>query len=72
MKFTIEQARNYVKLTQEEMANKLSMSKGSYIEYENGKHYFRVDKAYLFSKIVGMDTSTIIFFTEELHLECSD
>ena len=72
MKFSIEQARNYAGLTQAEMAKKLSMSTNSYNEYENGKHYFRVDKAYLFSKIVGMDTSTIIFFTEELHLECSD
>lgn len=59
--FTIEQSRSLAELTQEEMAEKLGVSVSTYYKYENYKTYMRMDTAYLFSKITGVDMDHIIF-----------
>ena len=60
MQFTIKKARQYVGLTQEEMAKKLGVST-KYQSYETGKTAMRIDKAKLFSSITNIPISQIIF-----------
>jgi putative transcriptional regulator len=71
IKFTIEQARKHSGLSQKEMAKKLNMSIRTYIDYENYKRSLRIDKAFLFSEIVGISIDDIIFFDQQLHFKCS-
>lgn len=61
-KWSIELARKRAGLTQEEIADKLKMSRNSYRKYESGEVVFRTDKAWEFSQIVGLPFETIIFF----------
>ncbi|MEY8294695.1 helix-turn-helix transcriptional regulator [Limosilactobacillus caviae] len=61
MQFTIKKARQYVGLTQEEMAKKLGVSTKTYQSYETGKTAMRIDKAKLFSSITNIPISQIIF-----------
>lgn len=60
--WSIELARKRAGLTQEEMADKLRMSRNSYRKYENGEVIFRTDKAWEFSQIVDLPFDQIIFF----------
>ena len=71
-KFTLEQARMYRGLKQSEIAKMLSMTRRTYIDYENYRRAFRIDKAFLFSKIVGIPVDNIIFFDRKLHLKCGE
>ena len=70
IKFTLEQARKHRGLTQEEIAKMLGMTKRTYIDYEQYKRAFRIDKAFLFAEIVCIPINNIIFFNPELHLKC--
>lgn len=45
-KWSIELARKRAGLTQEEISDKLNMSRNSYRKYENGEVVFQTDKAY--------------------------
>ncbi|WP_270597441.1 helix-turn-helix transcriptional regulator [Enterococcus asini] len=60
--WSIELARKRAGLTQEEVADKLRMSRNSYRKYENGEVIFRTDKAWEFSQIVDIPFDQIIFF----------
>lgn len=61
-KFDIVSARVKAKLTQEEMAKRLGMSKRTYIKYEKGENFFRIDKAWKFAEICNIPFDHIIFF----------
>lgn len=67
-KWTIELARRKAGLTQEEMAEKLRMSRNSYRKYELGEVVFRTDKAWQFSQIVMIPFDEIIFFSSNYTL----
>lgn len=71
VKFTIRQARLYAEIGQDEMAKTLGMSVGSYVKYEAYKNYLRVDKATKFAEAVKLPFDDIIFFDQQLHLNCS-
>lgn len=71
IKFTLEQARKHRGLTQEQIAKMLGMTKRTYIDYEQYKRAFRIDKAFLFAEIVNIPIDNIIFFNPKLHFECS-
>lgn len=60
-KFTIRQARTFKGLTQEEIANKLGISRGMYRSYEKYETLFRADRMEAFSKAVGLPIDKIIF-----------
>lgn len=62
VKFDILSARTYAKLTQAEMAKKLSITRGTYQKYESGERIFRIDKAWKFANICGIPFDDIIFF----------
>lgn len=70
IKFTLEQARKHRGLTQEQIAKMLGISKRTYVDYEQYKRAFRIDKAFLFAEIVGIPIDNIIFFDPELHFKC--
>ena len=70
IKFTLEQARKHRGLTQEQIAKMLGMTKRTYIDYEQYKRAFRIDKAFLFAEIVDIPIDNIIFFNPKLHLKC--
>lgn len=70
-RFTLKQARNLAGLTQVEVADRLNVNEGTYLKYENYQTLLRIDKAYTFSKIVGLEISSIIFFQKELQKNCS-
>lgn len=61
-KFDMVSARAKTKLTQEQMAKSLGMSKKTYIKYEKGESFLRIDKAYKFAKVCGIPFDHIIFF----------
>ena len=61
-KWTIKLARQNSNLSQEEIAKKMSISRTMYRKYENGEIVFRMDKAWIFSKIVKLPMESIIFF----------
>lgn len=71
MFFSIEQARKYKGLTQSEMAEKLGISRSTYIAYEQHKTPMRIDTAYKFADIVGIPLDNIYFFDHKLHFKCS-
>ncbi|EDP24817.1 helix-turn-helix transcriptional regulator [Parvimonas micra] len=71
MKFTLRQARTFAGITQSEMAEKLGMTEKTYIQYEKYRRIFRMDDAYKFSEIVGIDLDKIIFFDKELRINRS-
>lgn len=71
IKFTLEQARKHRGLTQEQIAKMLGMTKRTYIDYEQYKRAFRIDKAVLFAEIVNIPIDNIIFFNPKLHFKCS-
>ena len=70
-KYTIKQARNLSGLTQEDVASRLKVNPVTYIKYEKYETIMRMDKAFTFSKIVGIDVSNIIFFEKELQKNCT-
>ncbi|WP_311408455.1 helix-turn-helix transcriptional regulator [Liquorilactobacillus uvarum] len=61
-KFDIRSARVRAGLTQDEAAEKLGVSKRSFIYYEQGDRILRVDKAWKFSEICNIPFDRIIFF----------
>lgn len=61
-KFDMVSARAKAKLTQEQMAKRLGMSKRTYIKYEKGETFLRIDKADKFAKICNIPFDHIIFF----------
>lgn len=67
-KWTIELARRKAGLTQEELAERLNMSRNSYRKYEMGEVIFRADKAWEFSQIVCIPFDDIIFFDTDYTL----
>ena len=69
-KYTIEQARMLSGKTQVQMAEALSMSEATYIKYEKYRIVFRMDTAFLFSKITGIAIDDIIFFNSKLQKNC--
>lgn len=71
IKFTLEQARKYSGLTQEEIARKLGMTTRTYIDYEMYRRILRMDKAFLFASETNIPIDDIIFFEEQQHFKCS-
>lgn len=64
MKFTVEQARRYRNLKQEEVANALNLSLGAYLRREKSPDEFRLKEAKAFLKLVQMSSSDVIFFED--------
>ncbi|MEK4606587.1 helix-turn-helix domain-containing protein [Geobacillus sp. FSL W8-1251] len=71
MKYTIAQARALSGLSQREMAKRLGISEKTYIDYEKYRKVFRMDMAYKFSKITGIEMDEIIFFDKDVQKICS-
>lgn len=71
MKYTIVQARALSGLSQREMAKRLGISEKTYIDYEKYRKVFRMDMAYKFSKITGIEMDEIIFFDKDVQKICS-
>lgn len=69
--FTLEQARILAGYTQLQLAEKMGMSGKTYIQYEKYRKVFRMDDAYKFSQITGMDLKRLIFFEDQLQKNCS-
>ena len=61
MNFTVEQARKYAGLTQEETAEKMGISRDSYRFIEKNPGRTTIDQAYQFSGIVGIPVDQIFF-----------
>ncbi|MFT8668840.1 MAG: helix-turn-helix transcriptional regulator [Liquorilactobacillus hordei] len=61
-KFDIASARVKAKLTQEQMSKRLGMSKRTYIKYEKGENFLRIDKAWKLAEICNIPFDRIIFF----------
>lgn len=64
MKFTMRQARLYAGLTQHEVAKSLDIADLTYGKYERGENVIRVDQAYKFSDLVGIQMENIDFFSK--------
>ncbi len=71
MKYTIEQARLLSGLTQEEMADKMSMTAKTYIQYEKYRRIFRMDQGYNFARNVNVPFDSIIFFAGQVQNFCT-
>lgn len=71
MKYTIAQARALASLSQKEMAKMLGVCEKTYIDYEKYRKIFRMDVAYKFSKITGIEMDQIIFFDKDVQKICS-
>lgn len=65
MKLTIAQARKLAGLTQVEMARRLGMALQTYTNIEKYRNYFRINDAYMFSRIVGYPFESIVFVPEQ-------
>ena len=59
--YTVEQARRLRKISAEEMATKLGMSRATYSLKEKGKRRFFYDEAVKFAVVVDMPLGDIIF-----------
>lgn len=70
-KFTIEQARVISNNDQEQMAMKLGMTPKTYIQYEKYRRVFRMDTAFKFVELTGINMSNVIFFEDQLQKPCS-
>lgn len=62
MKLTLEQARAKHRLTQEEVAKKLGVTRQTYQNYEQYKTAMQIPTGVAFSRIVDVDFDDIIFF----------
>lgn len=62
--FSIEAARKYAHLTQQQIADKLGISRITYGNYESGKVPMRIDIALNFSKITKIPINNIIFLSK--------
>lgn len=60
-KISILAARTNAKLNQQEMAEKLGIDRTSYIRYEKGEAFMRMDMAFHFSEIVNIPMAYIDF-----------
>lgn len=69
-KFTLKQAREYAGLTRKEVASEFDMKEANYAIYENYNRYFKIDMAYKFANLTGIDFDDIYFLEPELHLKC--
>ncbi|VXB53018.1 conserved hypothetical protein [Exiguobacterium sp. 8H] len=67
-RFTMRQARLMAGLKQQEVADKLGLSLNGYRNIENYESKFRVDTAYQFAEIVGLDIKEVIFFRDDCNL----
>ncbi|MCL1949448.1 MAG: helix-turn-helix domain-containing protein [Turicibacter sp.] len=65
MKFDLEQARKYKKITQKELANLLGVSEATYISWEKNPDNVRVGYAKQIASILGISYD-VIFFGNEL------
>ena len=72
MMFTLEQARKYKGLTQEELAQKMGFSKQNYFEYEKYRRIFDMKRAFRFAEITGIPVDQIIFFEGQVQKFCSE
>ncbi|HFU6611238.1 TPA: helix-turn-helix transcriptional regulator [Bacillus paranthracis] len=70
-RFTIKQARMLSGLKQVEIAKEIGVSREAYLNYEQYKTFFRIDKAFKFAEVVNIPLDDIIFFDDKLHLKCS-
>lgn len=59
-KITLEAARVNTKLTQEELAKKMGVSRQSVIDWESGKREMRTPYLYLFCNITGFSEDDIL------------
>lgn len=59
-KITMEAARVNAKLTQEQLAEKMNVSRSSIISWENGKREIKTAYVHLFCEIVGMSEDDIL------------
>lgn len=62
--YTIKQARNFIGLTQQDMAIKLGMSLPNYRFKEENPGRFRVEELMRFLDIVGMRKEDLLFLNE--------
>ena len=60
-KISMAAARTNVNLNQQEMAEKLGINRTSYIRYEKGESYMRMDMAWRFAEIVNIPFAYIDF-----------
>ena len=72
MMFTLEQARKYKGLTQEQIALKMGFSRQNYFEYEKYRRIFDMKQAFLFSEITGIPVDQLIFFEGQVQKFCSE
>lgn len=61
VKFNLKQAREYRKLSQDQVAKALGVAKTSYQYYEKGNREMRVSTAKKFCKLVDIPMEDIIF-----------
>ena len=64
-KLTMAAVRKNAGLTQEQMAQKLGMSGGTYSRYENKPYTMQVGAALRFLKIVGAEIGEVDFCTDD-------
>lgn len=65
-KITLKAARGLREMTQQEMAEKLGVTKTTYRNYEEYSTTMPVTTAIKFSAVVGVDFSDLIFFKEKV------
>ncbi len=64
MKLTLKDARRRALMTQEEVAERLGVSKSAYRWYERNPGKMKVDKAYRFAKLCGLTIDDLTFTKE--------
>ena len=60
-KISMAAARVNAGLNQQEMADRLGIDRSSYIRYEKGESFMRMDMAWVFSEYVGIPFAYIDF-----------
>lgn len=71
MMFTIEQARKYSGLTQEEIAERMGVTPKTYIQYEKYRRVFDMKQAFHFSALTGIGVDQLIFFEGQQQKFCT-
>lgn len=66
VKISIKAARGLSELTQQEVADRLGVTKTTYRNYEDYNTIMPVTTALKFSNIVNVDISDLIFFKEKV------
>lgn len=59
--FTVEQARKYADLTQQQVADEMNMCRSTYINLEKNPDLFTIHQAKRFAEITGIPLDVISF-----------